>query len=191
MRRAATALVVGLLLAGCSGEDQAEAPTTAPSSEATSPSPSTSSSAPAPSTSATSASPVAGEVPPECEREPSTLDDTGPIGQAAGAVATPPGVVTMGTQLVTSTDVPGTTEVVVRPCSAGLAEADLIALAAAYAAAIDQSAEGDTVSLLKVSMWVPDGAGSIEQELSATTDRFALIQWDSPLATSPSSWEIL
>jgi hypothetical protein len=119
------------------------------------------------------------------------MADTGPVGAAVtGAVVAPEISLVLGTQVIGSTDDPGMEEVVVRLCSAPLNDDELISAANAIALALYLSPAGDQVSLLKVSSWTPDGAGSIEQDRSVTCDEYQLYLWDATPDLLRANWQL-
>lgn len=190
-----TAVLAAMLLAGCAGEEPPAADTSTQENSpmATTAPPVNTSSPTAPATVNTeTANADPDGVPAECtEQRASAMADTGPVGAAVtGAVVAPEISLVLGTQVIGSTDDPGMEEVVVRLCSAPLNDDELISAANAIALALYLSPAGDQVSLLKVSSWTPDGAGSIEQDRSVTCDEYQLYLWDATPDLLRANWQL-
>jgi hypothetical protein len=178
------------VLAGCSPTAPDE--TAAPSPAASSPEATASTS---PEESQTPADEVTEDASVTAEGYPEACDTSAPAGTADSPVATaaasaemPAGVtLRLGTQVIGSVDDPGMVEAVARICSEPLTADELTAVATTIAQAIYKDPSHETLTLLKVSSWVPDGAGSIKQEHSVDTD-YELFLWDADPSLLPSNW---
>lgn len=123
------------------------------------------------------------------EGAPNAQADGGAIEAQVAAVPLPQGIqLTPGVQTITSVENPGSFETVVRVCSESLTEDALIEIGNAIAVPLSQSAAGDTLSVLVVSGWSPDG-DTLKQDETITTE-FQMYTWN-PNAAVPlsSNWE--
>jgi hypothetical protein len=132
-------------------------------------------------------------IPAECEEASSTSGadaDGGAIAAASESAVIPASVSRqIGTQVISSVDQPGMYEAVVRVCSEPLAREQLLEIANAVALAIYSDPSHETLTLLKVSSWVPDGAGSVEQDYSLTTDSYQDYLWDNTTGAIDAAWK--
>lgn len=131
-------------------------------------------------------------VPREClDRVPTASKDKGRIAVAVASAHVPSTVsLILGTQVIGSIEKQGMSEVVVRLCSAPLTDDELVDVAVIIARAIYAAPGHDTVSLLKVSSWVPDGSDSVKQDHSATTDDYQLTLWDAADDLVKVGWDL-
>lgn len=132
--------------------------------------------------------PVTSGPPAECLTATSTTTEGDPVAAAAQRATLPEGVSNaIGTQVISSTKREGMFEAVARICSEPLSLDELKAVATTIAQAIYADPANETVSLLKVSSWVPDGSGSIDQQQSVDTD-YQMYLWDADPSLLPSNW---
>ncbi|NLP82566.1 hypothetical protein HF576_01765 [Microbacterium sp. CFH 90308] len=119
-------------------------------------------------------------------------DETGAqIQAAANGAPLPPGVVQLGPpQIIASVDEPGTYEAVVRICSEPIDREQLVVVGNIIAKTIYSDPSHESLSVLVVTSWVPDGAGSVETADSIRTRDYSVILWDSETAPpNASAWE--
>ena len=125
------------------------------------------------------------------DRVPTASKDKGRIAVAVASAHVPSTVsLILGTQVIGSIEKQGMSEVVVRLCSAPLTDDELVDVAVIIARTIYAAPGHDTVSLLKVSSWVPDGSDSVKQDHSATTDDYQLTLWDAADDLVKVGWDL-
>lgn len=167
----ATSAIALLALTGCSSSDSADETTT---TEAT-------------------ATTEAAAVPANCTTSASdnTFEDETGIGAALADVPMPDGVILVGTQTVTSTDDPGSYDVVARVCSSGLDEASHRSVATDLATAAE-GAERPEIASMRVSSWIPEGKYT-NSERTLLIDDYELYLWSGDFADGiepVDRWEV-
>ncbi|SDR70505.1 hypothetical protein [Microbacterium paraoxydans] len=173
---AAGVLAAGMFLGGCAAQTPPETTTTSP--------------APEPTVSAPESTPTASaaEVPQECVDYVAPPSPGSEAMQAVGATAVlPDGVVlNPGFQVLNSIDEPGKVEAVARVCSDGLTDDELVDVGEAIAATLYAHPIHETLTLLKVSSWVPTG-DHLDRDpgVDVITTDYELYLWDDP---RPSNW---
>lgn len=127
-------------------------------------------------------------LPQECEQYLEGEAPTDPIAVAASDAALPEGVVLMGAQVLTSSGEEGMFDAVARTCSVPMGEDELRTVGTAIALAIYNDPAGESLDTLRVTSWVPDGAGSIEEDVKIRSDDFQAYLWGHENADS--NWEV-
>lgn len=181
-KKLAATIAVLAVLTACSGTDE-EAAVVLPQQT-----PTVTPSAPiAPEPTATPEVEVATGPPVECESS-APAGSEGPVAAAAATAVLPESVtLRLGVQVIDSVDEAGMVEAVARICSDTLTKDELTAVATTIAQAVYADPSQETVALLKVSSWVPDGSGSVAQDQSLDTD-YQMYLWDADPSLLPSNW---
>jgi len=135
--------------------------------------------------------PVVVTAPIECVAQEmrTELYADGDIADTVATVPLPDNVVLMGTHVLASSDVDGAVDAIIYVCSEQLTDDEVFALGTAFGSAIEASPAGNTLASLRLSLWVPDGAGAVMKSTRIRCEDFQVYLWGEALSDS-SNWEL-
>lgn len=172
--------IAALTVAGCSSGSATESSSTPVETTSIAEQPGTTPDV-TPSSEGTATSAPSGP-PEECVEYAGTQDTEGdPIAAAAALTVLPPDLVLMGTQVITNSDAEGMFDAVVRICSDDLSSDEVEGIGHDVTAAILASDAGPTLATIRVTLWIPDGAGSVTESVKIRNEN---------VQAAPDSWEV-